>query len=292
MPDTPPRLFDRSAWLSRRAMRGLPRQGADFLHRAAAEMVADRLAVVARDFPRAALVWPGAAIWRDTLEAEPKIGALEVEPARAEETMRLEEGAYDLAVLGLTLHWTNDPVGALVQMRRALKPDGLLIACGLGGETLSELRAALAEAEVETEGGLSPRVSPMGEIRQMGALLQRAGLSMPVADSDRLEVTYPDPLALMRDLRAMGEANALADRRRGPIRRETLARACAIYARHFPAREGRVRATFDIITLTGWAPGPNQPKPLRPGSAKARLSDALGVPELRAGDKAGPGGGA
>lgn len=290
MPDAPPKLFDRAAWLHRRALRGLPREGADFVHRTALEAIEDRLAAVTRDFPRAALVWPGAEIWRETLEAHPKIGALEVEPPRPDETLRLEEGGYDIAVLGLTLHWANDPVGALIQMRRALKPDGLLIACGLGGETLAELRAALAEAEIAEEGGLSPRVSPMGEIRQMGALLQRAGLSMPVADADRLDVTYADPLALMRDVRAMGEGNALADRRRGPIRRATLACACALYAEHYPAQDGRVRATFEIVTLTGWAPGPNQPQPLRPGSAKTRLADALGVPELKTGDKTGPGG--
>ncbi|MGM0584898.1 MAG: methyltransferase domain-containing protein [Pseudomonadota bacterium] len=292
MSDAPPKLFDRSEWLARRALRGLPRPGADFLHRAAAEGVAERLDAVRRDFSRAALVWPGARVWEETLAGHPKVGALEVARPRAEEALDLPEEAFDLAVLGLTLHWTNDPVGALIQMRRTLKPDGLLIACGLGGETLSELRAALAEAEIAEEGGLSPRVSPMGEIRQMGALLQRAGLAMPVADADRLDVTYADALSLMRDLRAMGEGNALAQRRRGPIRRATLARACALYAETHPAPEGRVRATFEIVTLTGWAPGPDQPKPLRPGSAKARLADSLGVPELPAGDKARGSGGA
>ncbi len=287
MPPAPPELFDRALWLRRREVRALPRPGADFLHRAAAEAAAERLDFTTRDFPRAALVWPGAPVWEETLAAHPRIRRLETVEATAEEILPLEREGYDLAVLGLTLHWTNDPVGVLIQMRRALKPDGLLIASGLGGETLADLRVALAEAEVEAEGGLSPRVSPMGEVRELGALLQRAGLALPVADADRLTATYADPLALMRDLRAMGEANALRDRRRGPLRRATLARACAFYADRAPADEGRVSATFEIVTLTGWAPSPAQPQPLRPGSAKTRLADALGVPELRTGAKPG-----
>lgn len=289
MSDAPPRLFDRALWLARRARRALPRPEARFLHQAAADAVAERLDTVARDFPQTLLAWPGAPDWAQMLGAHPKIGRLTIAEPRADEILDAAPEAYDLAVLGLTLHWVDDPVGALIQMRRALRPDGLLIACGFGGETLAELRAAFAEAEAEVEGGLSPRVSPMGEIRALGGLAQRAGLALPVVDSDRLDVTYAHPLALMRDLRAMGEANAQHARRRAPLRRATLARACEIYAERFPAHEdpSRIRATFEIVTLTGWAPGPDQPQPKRPGSATTRLADALGVPELKAGDKAG-----
>ncbi|MEM6439356.1 MAG: methyltransferase domain-containing protein [Pseudomonadota bacterium] len=293
MTDAPPQLIDRAAWLARRA-KGRPAPGDDFLHLAALESVEDRLSLVARRFEHAALVWPGAAIW-GRLAAHPSIDALEMVEAAEDETLPLAAESLDLAVLGLTLHWANDPVGVLIQLGRALKPDGLLLAATLGGETLRELRAALAEAETMEEGGLSPRVSPMGEVRALGALLQRAGFAMPVADAERIETTYADAFALMRDLRAMGESNALADRRRRVTRRATLARAAAVYADAFPAepeagaeaRPGRVRATFEIIMLTGWAPGPNQPVPKRPGSASARLADALGVPELKAGEKAG-----
>ncbi|SET06608.1 class I SAM-dependent methyltransferase [Oceanicella actignis] len=285
MTNEPPLLFDRALLMARRARVGAP-GAADFLHAEAAAGAAERLLPIAREFPRAALVWPGAPAWRRALEAAPSVGRIDEVPLRADETLELPEGAYDLAVCGLTLHWANDPVGALIQMRRALRPDGLMIACLLGGATLHELRAALAEAEAAEEGGLSPRVAPMAEIRDLGGLLQRAGFAMPVADGDRIQATYADPLALMRELRAMGETNVMTARRRRFLRRATLARACEIYARHFPAPGGRVRATFEIITLTGWAPGPGQPKPRRPGSATARLADALGVPELPAGEKA------
>ena len=285
----PPALFDRALWLDRRARRALPRPEARFLHEAAIEGVLDRLSMIAdRDFPNAALVWPGAPEWAPALAAHPRVGALETAPLSVEEVLPLAPGRFDLAVLGFTLHWANDPVGVLIQMRRALKPDGLLIACGLGGATLAELREALAEAEVETTGGLSPRISPMGEIRAMGALLQRAGLAMPVADADRIETSYADSLALMRELRAMGEANALHARNRAPLRRELLARACAIHAERHPADGGRVSTAFEIVTLTGWAPGPDQPQAKRPGSAVARLADALGTTERPAGDKPGP----
>lgn len=287
MASAPPELFDRALWLARRERLGAPREGADFLHRAAAEAVAERLDFTMREFPEAAVVWPGAPVWVETLEGHPKVGRVRVVEPTAEEVIPVEPESLDLAVLGLTLHWANDPVGVLIQMRRALKPDGLLIASGLGGETLSDLRIALAQAETEEEGGLSPRVSPMGEVRELGALLQRAGLALPVADADRLTASYADPVALMRDLRAMGEANALRDRRRTPLRRATLARACAIYAERAGMEDGRVGALFEIVTLTGWAPSPDQPQPLRPGSAKTRLADALGVPELRTGVKPG-----
>lgn len=287
MSAAPPQLFDRALWLARRARRGLPRPGADFLHAAAAESAADRLALVPRSFRRAALVWPGAPVWEARLREIPAIESLEVVPPDSDEIVRLDPESVDLAVLGGTLHWANDPVGALIQLRRALVPDGLMLAFGAGGETLHELRAALAEAEIAEEGGLSPRVSPMAELRAAGALLQRAGFALPVADAERQEVHYADALALMRDLRAMGEANALRDRRRAPLRRATLARAAAIYAKRFPAPGGRVRATFETLVLTGWSPGPDQPRAKRPGSATARLADALGTVEHPAGEPAG-----
>jgi hypothetical protein len=182
-------------------------------------------------------------------------------------------------VHGLALHWANDPVGQLVQARRALRPDGLMIAALFGGETLAGLRAALAEAEIATIGGLSPRVAPMGEVRDLGGLLQRAGFALPVADSQPFDVSYPSVVELMRDLRAMGETNVMRDRLRRPTRREMLARAAALYAERFGDGGDRVLARFEVIFLTGWAPAPGQPQPLRPGSAKARFADALRVPD-------------
>jgi SAM-dependent methyltransferase len=282
-PVTPPALFDTDL-LARRRARAARIGGADFLHRAAAGEISERLREVKRTFTRPAVIGPHPEVWAEAL-AEAGTGA----PARVPdaEVLALEEGAHDLVVHGLALHWANDPVGQLVQARRALEPDGLFLGALFGGETLSELRSALAEAEIETLGGLSPRVSPMGEIRDLGGLPQRAGLALPVADSRRFDVSYRSALDLMRDLRAMGETNVLRDRLRRPMRREMLGRAAAIYADRFPAEGGRIRASFDVIFLTGWSPGPDQPQPLRPGSAKARLADALGVPERSAGERAG-----
>jgi hypothetical protein len=281
MPSSPA-LFDADLLARRRERAGV--EGfAEFLHEAAVREVTERLREVNRRFREAAVIGPRAGPWVDALAAE-GVTARAVEDT---EVLALREGAHDLVVHALALHWANDPVGQLVQARRALLPDGLFVAALLGGETLAELRAALAEAEIATLGGLSPRVAPMGEIRDLGGLLQRAGFAMPVADSLRLEVSYPDMLALMRDLRAMGETNVMHERLRRPMRREMLARAGALYSERFALPDGRVRATFEMIFLTGWAPGPGQPKPLRPGSAVARLADALGVPERSAGEKPG-----
>lgn len=188
----------------------------------------------------------------------------------------------------MALHWANDPVGQIVQARRALTPDGLFLGACLGGRTLWELRSALTEAEVRLAGGLSPRVAPMGEIRDLGALIQRAGLALPVADSLALTVEYRDAFHLMQDLRAMGEGNALAARRRTVAPRALFSEAARIYAESFALPNGRVPATFEFVFLTGWAPADSQPKPLRPGSAAARLADALGVDERPAGDAADP----
>jgi SAM-dependent methyltransferase len=201
-------------------------------------------------------------------------GAVVVEDA---ETLDLDQGAFDLVLHMMALHWANDPVGQLVQCRRALQPDGLLLASCLGGQTLHELRSALAEAEAVVAGGLSPRIAPMGEIRDLGALLQRAGFALPVADGTPLTVSYANAFHVMHDLRKMGENNALAHRPRGFTMRNILTEAATLYAEHFSNADRRVDATFEIITLTGWAPDDAQPKPLRPGSATARLAVALGT---------------
>ena len=204
------------------------------------------------------------------------------------EAVPFATGAFDLVASPLALHWTNDLPGALLQLRRCLKPDGLLLAALLGGETLTELRQAFLDAELIEEEGISPRVSPMADGRDLAGLLQRAGFALPVVDSDRITVTYADAFALMRDLRAMGETNALQERRRGFTRRATLLRMTQIYRDLFATPEGRIRASFEIVTLTAWAPHESQPKPLRPGSAAARLADALGTVEKPAGDKVKP----
>jgi SAM-dependent methyltransferase len=280
---SPPTLFDADLLALRRA-RAARLGPADFLHEAVAGEIAERLREVNRTFRAPAVIGPRARLWANLLAGDGVPDAVAVADA---EVLALEPGAHDLVVHALALHWANDPVGQLIQARRALKPDGLLLAALFGGETLAELRAALAEAEVATLGGLSPRVAPMGEIRDLGGLLQRAGFALPVADSQRFDVSYPDALALMRDLRAMGETNVMHDRLRRPLRREMLAHAAHLYAERFGGADGRLPATFEVIFLTGWAPAPDQPKPLRPGSAAARLADALGVPERSAGDKAG-----
>jgi len=197
------------------------------------------------------------------------------------DTLSLEQEAQDLVIHAMSLHWANDPVGQLIQARRALKPDGLFLGVLFGGTTLHELRTALAQAEADLTGGLSPRIAPMGEIRDLGALLQRAGFALPVADSLPLRVTYESPLHLMRDLRAMGEANALNARTHRPMSKALVSRASDIYRSAFGLPDGRIPATFDLIFLSGWCPDASQPQPLRPGSASARLADALGTKETR-----------
>jgi hypothetical protein len=278
-----PDLFD-AGLLARRRARAARQGRADFLHEAVAGEVKERLEGVNRSFRGPAIVGPRAELWAAVLG----LGGATLRPDA--DVLELGEGAHDLVVHGLALHAMNDPVGQLVQARRALVPDGLFVGALLGGATLAELRAALAEAELATLGGVSPRVAPMGEIRELGGLLQRAGFALPVADSQRFDASYPDALALMRDLRAMGETNVMTERLRRPMRKEMLARTVAVYGERFGRPDGRVGASFEVIFLTGWAPGPGQPRPLRPGSARARLADALGVPEHGTGIR--PGGGA
>jgi len=202
-----------------------------------------------------------------------------------EEQLPFADGSFDLVVSNLALHWTNDLPGALVQLRRALKPDGLLLAALFGGDTLAALRAALLGAELAETDGARPRVSPVADVRDAGMLLQRAGFELPVVDADTISVSYPDVLALMRDLRVMGETNAVAERQRTLTRRGVLARAGALYPRE---PDGRIRAGFQAIFLTGWAPHESQPKPLKPGSAAQRLADALGSAEHGTGEKTRP----
>jgi SAM-dependent methyltransferase len=274
-----PDLVDRAA-LRRHRVRAA-RAPELFLHRAVADEAQERLNEVNRSFTSAAVVTPWPEVWRDRIP-----GATIVAD---DDVLALEEGAHDLVIHALGLHWANDPVGQLIQARRALRPDGLLLAAALGGRTLAELRTALAEAEAQVSGGLSPRVAPMGEIRELGALLQRAGLALPVADAVPISATYETAYHLMRDLRAMGEQNALGDRSRRFAPRALFAETARIYAEAWPAENGRVAATFEIVWLTGWAPGPGQPQPLRPGSAAARLAEALGTEERPAGDSAAPG---
>jgi SAM-dependent methyltransferase len=202
-----------------------------------------------------------------------------------EETLPFAAGSLDLVTSALALQFVNDLPGTLIQIRRALKPDGLLLAALVGGESLAELREAIAAAESEIEGGISPRVAPFADVRELGALLQRAGFALPVVDNERLVVRYDSVFALMRDLRRMGATNVLRERRRKPLKRTTLQAMAQIYARRFSDPDGRLRASFDIIWLSGWAPHESQQKPLKPGSAVQRLADALGTSEIPAGEK-------
>lgn len=261
-----PTLTDRAALTRHRAR---AKADALFLHEEVRAEVQERLAEVNRTFTAPAVVTGFPDLWRDWPLVVPDADVLPLQP-----------GAQDLVIHALSLHWANDPVGQLVQARHALRPDGLFMGFLFGGQTLHELRACLAQAEAEVTGGLSPRILPMGEIRDLGGLLQRAGFALPVADSFTKTVHYRDALHLMQDLRAMGEGNALADRLRRPTRRAVIARAAMLYAETYALPDGRIPATFEVICLTGWAPDASQQKPLRPGSAAQRLADALKTREL------------
>ncbi len=290
MTSAPPKLFDR-ALLNRRLDRAIfargKNPGADFLARRATEELADRLAVVQRDFAVAADIgtpFAGAAL---VLAARARL-THRLAPTRASlgagdflgcvgdaERSPFAGETFDLVVSLLALHHVDDLPGALIQMREMLRPDGLLLAALMGGDTLTELRQSLVIAESEITGGASPRVAPFADARALGGLLQRAGLALPVVDSDRLIARYADLPALMRDLRAVGATNPLVARSRTPPRRELFARAAQIYAERFADPDGRLRATFETLWLSGWKPHASQPKPLKPGSATTRLADAL-----------------
>lgn len=300
LPGKPPQIFDRALLRARRRRAAGDRNG-NFLLERAAEDLAERLGAVKRDFPLALdLGTPGGVLGERLKESGQAGTVIAAEPlasshnagslhlAADEEALPFRDESFDLVVSALALHWVNDLPGTLLQVRRALKPDGLFLAVMAGGETLTELRQSLAAAESEIEGGLSPRVAPFIEVRAMGTLLQRAGFALPVTDIDRLTVRYSSLANLFRDLRAMGATNALAERHGKPLRRATIARAAEIYADRFADADGRLRATFDLLWVTGWAPHESQQQPLKPGSAKMRLADALGTQERSAGEQVPP----
>ncbi|KIN62791.1 SAM-dependent methyltransferase [Sulfitobacter noctilucicola] len=244
-----------------------------FLQETAADEIEDRMAMVNKPFKSIALVTGFPEFWSARFPKAVMIADTD--------TLSVEPQTHDLVIHAMSLHWANDPVGQLIQCRRALKPDGLFLSVAFGGETLTELRACLGQAESEVTGGLSPRVAPMADLRDMGGLLQRAGFALPVADQISQTVEYGDAYALMRDLRAMGENNALAGRLRKPTRRAVLHRAATLYRDAFSTAAGRISATFELTFLAGWAPSDSQPKPLRPGSAQSRLADALNAHETK-----------
>ncbi len=288
----PPRLFDRTLRRCRLDGSAASWRDADFLHRRAAEDASDRLSAILRRFPVA--VELGAApglmgelaspdqvdVWLQAGLSEARLrGAPGARLVADEERLPFGETSLDLVVSLLSLHWTNVLVGALVQIRRALRPDGLFIGALLGGATLTELRQSLLIAESDLGLGSGPRISPFADGFDGAALLQRTGFTLPVADLDRLTVRYAHPLKLMEDLRAMGETNVLVDRPRAPLTRALVMRTAEVYAERFALPDGRIPATFEILTLTGWAAHESQQKPLKPGSAKMRLADALHVVE-------------
>ncbi|WP_262029116.1 methyltransferase domain-containing protein [Microvirga sp. Mcv34] len=283
---TTPLVFDRPL-VRRRLVRALEQGYADFLLVRAVEDLEERLSTVLRSFALALDVGTPTPVAADALR---RSGHVETvirlspvpEPGSVvgdEERLPFSGERFDLAVSLLALHGVNDLPGSLIQIRRALRADGLFIGALLGGSTLTELRQSLTQAEAEIEGGVSPRVAPFADLRDIGGLLQRAGFALPVTDTDVVRVRYANAFSLMRDLRRMGLTNALLDRRKTPLRRATLMRAAEIYAERFGDADGRIPATFEIIWLSGWTPHGSQQKPLRPGSAKTRLADALGVKE-------------
>lgn len=293
MSSAPPLIFDRA--LHRRRLDRAAPVYADFLKRRAAEDAVFRIEGIMRRFPLAVDLGARNGAFGQALaasDAKEKIDLLvEADLSGAmlgrggcrvvadEERLPFRPGSLDLIVSTLSLHWANDLVGALVQARLALKPDGLFIGAFFGGATLTELRQSLLSAEAELSGGAAMRVSPFADASDGGNLLQRAGFALPVTDVDRVTVRYAHPAELLRDLRAMGETNVLADRPRTPLTRRVLGRALELYGERFTEADRRVRATFEIITVTGWSPHESQQKPLAPGSAKMRLADALGVTE-------------
>lgn len=294
------RIFDRGMHARRRTRAAATFGDYSFLKKLAVEDIAMRLSAINRRFERVLDLGAhdgltGRALMGDPTVAD-RIGqivATDISPAFSpdvvadEEALPFAEQSFDLVVSALSLHWVNDLPGALIQIRRVLKPDGLFIGTVLGGRTLSELRQSLLAAEEEVRGGAANRVSPFLDVIDGAGLLQRTGFAMPVADNDARTVRYAHPLRLLSDLRGMGETSAFTDREAPALTRTILLRAMEIYTQRFADTDGRVRATFEFVTLSGWAPSPDQPKPKRPGSATVRLADALGVKEHGTGDKAG-----
>jgi SAM-dependent methyltransferase len=301
MTQSAPRIFDRDLLTARRDRHATTAAQYDYLQQRVADDIVERLSIVRRSFAEALDLGAGHGVLGRRLKTAGAVGSIvAMEPAPRllaqcepphvladEEFLPFAPASFDLVVSGLALQWVNDLPGTLAQIRRCLRPDGLLLASLLGGESLRELREAWLVAEAEIEGGASPRVAPFADIRDLGGLLQRAGFALPVVDADVVRVTYPSPLALMRELKAMGLSNALTARRRMLLCRATLARAVEVYEKRHGLANGRIPATFEIITMTAWVPHDSQQKPLRPGSATARLADALGTTERSAGEPAG-----
>jgi SAM-dependent methyltransferase len=284
-----PSIFDKSA-LRERLRRAHRRGLATFLLDRVTEDLLDRLAATMRPFPRVAdLATPAPALARALAASDASRSITRLAPVEDHgspgykavagdlENLPFAPESFDLAVSALALQWVNDLPGALIQIRRMLAPDGLFLACMIGGQSLQELRAAFAEAEADIRGGVSPRVAPFADLRDLGSLLQRAGFALPVTDSDTVTVRYDSMFGLMTDLRAMGATNILTQRSRQFLRRDVLMRAAEIYTGRFADADGRIRATFEILWLSGWAPHESQQKPLKPGSAQVRLSDVLPV---------------
>ena len=286
-------VFDRALY-RRRLAAALANGYPDFLLARCADDLAERLSAVLRRFAVAADLGSALPLATPVLrqKADGVLRLAEAAGAGADivgvlEALPFAAASLDLSASLLALHAVNDLPGTLLQIRRSLRPDGLFIGCLLAGQSLTELRQSLLAAEVEVSGGASPRVAPFADLRDLGSLLQRAGFALPVVDSELVTVRYRDLFGLLRDLRAMGWANALLERSRKPLRRAVLLRAAELYAERFADPDGRLRASFEIVWLSGWAPHESQQKPLRPGSAKARLADALGVTEVGTGEKPG-----
>lgn len=272
---TPPRLFD-LALLSKRQDRAIKLGVELFLSDRVAEDMADRLDAVTRKFFGVADIGsPGSAFRKPSRDKFDGTRTYHYLPKSDDEPLPLEPASLDLAVSSLALQFVNDLPGILAQIRRALKPDGLFLAAMIGGDSLTELRQSFAAAEAEIEGGVSPRVFPFIDLRDAGALLQRAGFALPVTDVDRIIVRYDNALALLHDLRRMGATNIMVERSRKPLRRATLLRTVEFYQETFADPDGRIRATFDVVWMSGWAPHESQQTPLKPGSAKASLAEAV-----------------
>ncbi len=297
-----PIIFDRQVVLRNRERAGMGKSIPDFLLERAAEDLCDRLAITNRDFKTGLNLGAATGHVERFLNQLPNVNLVHSTEASCqlarlaksdvvddvivvdEEYLPFAPETFDLIVSALTLQYVNDLPGTLAQIRRALKPDGLFMGAIIGGGSLSELRQAVLQAEEELTGGASPRVAPMADVRDLGALLQRAGFALPVTDSDVVTVTYATAFDLMRELKAMGASNALVERRRVPMSRSLLTRIAEIYQERFATDDGRVVATFEILTMTGWAPHESQQQPLQPGSARSRLADALGTAERPTGE--------
>jgi len=298
-------VFDRQLVRQHRTRAARNLDDADFLFMEGAERLFDRMMDIKRTFDVGLDLGCHGGEMAKVMAESDRIGQFfqsDISPEMAkrsastvhkslcadEEALPIGLGTLDIVTSNLSLHWVNDLPGALSQIRMALKPDGLFLGSIFGADTLQELRTVLSQAEIDLEGGLSPRISPFADVRDLGALLQRAGFALPVVDSDIITVRYQNPIRLLYDLRGMGETNAVLERRKTPLRRETLMRALGNYVEQYADDDGRVPATFHILTMTAWAPASNQQKPLQPGSAKSRLADALDVNEISLGEKAAP----